>query len=109
MNTEIVIDCIYIIGFSILAFAPFDKKRIRAPWAKLVFAISSIIGITKGVVGLMWEMSWFTLGKEASYRLDSLFHMVGGLLLGFLFSLIFSGQLSGVKRVEQEIRHEPAA
>ena len=45
----------------------------------------------------MWKMGWFTLGKEASYRLDSLFHMIGGLLLGFLFSLIFSGQLNGVK------------
>jgi len=98
MNINIVIDCIFIGGFLFYAFVPFDKKRIRARWAKAVFLVSAVIGIAKGVVGLAWDMGWFALGTEASRRLDAWLYMAGGLLLGFIFSLIFSGQLVGMKK-----------
>jgi hypothetical protein len=107
MNSGIVIDCIFIVGCAILGFAPFDKKRIRAGWAKLTFGIIAVIGFAKGVVCLAWDLHWFALGSAASSRLDAfLYHFVDGLLLGFILSLILSGQLSGTKR---DLRYEPAA
>ncbi|HZF01908.1 MAG TPA: hypothetical protein VE344_08440 [Methylomirabilota bacterium] len=98
MNSGIIIDCIIIIGCAILGFVPFDKKRIRVSWAKLAFGIIAIIGIADGTVRLAWDLSWFTLGSEASRRLDGSLYMVSGVILGFLFSLILSGQLTGKKQ-----------
>ncbi len=98
MNPRIVIDFIIIAGCAILGFAPFDKKRIRARWAKLAFGIIAVIGIAKGVVMLARDLSWFTLGSEAGRLLDATLYEVGGVILGFLFSLILSGELTGTKR-----------
>jgi len=98
MNSGIVIDFVFIVGCAILAFAPFDKKRIRAGWAKLAFGIIAVIGIARGVVGLAWDLGWFTLGGEAGRRLDGGVYMVEGVILGFLLSLFLSGQVSGTKR-----------
>jgi hypothetical protein len=98
MNSSIIVDCIIIAGCAILGFVPFDKKRIRTGWAKMAFGIIAIIGIARGVVELAWDLGWFTLGSEASRRLDDYLYMVSGVILGFLFSLILSGQLSGTKR-----------
>jgi hypothetical protein len=98
MNSNIIDNCIIIACCAILGFVPFDKKRTRAGWAKLAFGIIAIIGIAKGVVRLAWDLGWFTLSGEASRRLDGGLYMVSGVILGFLFSLILSGQLTGKKR-----------
>ena len=67
-------------------------------WAKSAFGIIAVIGIAVGVVRLAWDLGWFTVGSEAGRRLDDYLYMVSGVILGFLFSLILSGQLSGTKR-----------
>ena len=89
---------IEIVGFAILAFAPFSKRRIRARWANAVFILSSAIGIARGLVGLAWSLGWFSLGSNGGQLLGAYLSMTGGLLLGFLFSLIFSGELTGKKQ-----------
>jgi len=91
--------CILIAGCVYLAFIPFDKKRVRARWAKSVFAICAVAGITIGMFGLASVMGWFMAGRLLQSYLD----MVGGLFLGFIFSLIFSGQLSGIKRETKQL------
>jgi hypothetical protein len=98
MNSGIIVDCIIIAGSAILGFVPFDKKRIRLGWAKSAFGIIAVIGIAVGVVRLAWDLGWFIVGSEAGRRLDDYLYMVSGVILGFLFSLILSGQLSGTKR-----------
>ncbi len=98
MNSGVINDCIIIAGCAILGFVPFDRKRIRAGWAKIAFGILSVIGILHGVVRLAWDLGWFTLGGDAGRRLDEYLYMVSGVVLGFLFSLILSGQASGKKR-----------
>jgi hypothetical protein len=99
MNTLIVFDSIKTICCVILIFVPFDRKRVRARWAKLVFFICGIVGTGRGVFCLAWDLGWFSLGREINHRLDVLlYHFVDGLILGFLLSLIFSGQLTGIKR-----------
>jgi hypothetical protein len=97
MNISIVDNITLTIGFLYLFFVPFDRKRIRVRWAKIIFILVSIIGIARSVVGLAWDLGWFSLGGIGSRILDRLIAMAGGLLLGFLFSLIFSGQLTGKK------------
>jgi hypothetical protein len=98
MSSGIINNCIIIAGCAILGFVPFDKKRIRAAWAKLAFGIIAVVGIVSGSMRLAWDSGWFTLGTEASRRLDNYLYMVSGVVLGFLFSLILSGQLTGTKR-----------
>jgi len=103
MNTNIIINCVFIAGFALLAFAPFSRKRIRARWANSTFAICAVVGVAKGLVGLAWHSGWLVLGSEASRRVDAFLYMAGGLLLGFIFSLIFSGQLGGSKRTNEGV------
>ena len=98
MNSGIINDCIIIAACAIIGFFPFDKKRIRSGWAKVAFGIISVIGISHGIVRLAWDLGWFTLSSEAGRRLDDYLYMVSGVILGFLFSLILSGQLTGTKR-----------
>ena len=98
MNTGIVTDCIILAGCAIFGFVPFDKKRVRADWAKMAFGIIAVIGIARELIELAWDFGWFTLGSEAGRRLDDYLYMVSGVILGFLFSLVLSGQLSGTKR-----------
>jgi hypothetical protein len=98
MNSGVVIDCLIIAGFAFFGFLPFDKKRIRVGWAKFVFGIISVTGITDGVVRLAWDLGWFALGSNASSRFNGYLYMVGGVILGLIFSLILSGQLTGTKR-----------
>jgi hypothetical protein len=104
MNTSIIIGGIQIIGFAILAFAPFDKRRVRAHWANFTFGICSVVGIARGVADLARGFDWFAFSSQASRRFDSYYDLAGGLLLGFLFSLFFSGQMSGKKR---DTKHPP--
>jgi hypothetical protein len=92
MNSGIIVDCIIITGCATLGFVPFDKKRVRAGWAKLTYGIIAVLGIAHGAVRLAWDFGWFTLGTVGSYRLDATLYQVNGVILGFLFSLILSGQ-----------------
>jgi hypothetical protein len=94
----IAIDCIYIVGFTILAFALFERRRERVWWANIVFGITVAVGFAKGLVGLLWELGCFTVGRTGSYRLHLLFNVADGLLMGFLISLILSGQLTGTRQ-----------
>jgi hypothetical protein len=97
VNISIFLYLVKLAGCAILAFAPLDKRRIRAKWAKSLFVLIGVIGVISNVCGLMWERGQFTLGKSASYRFDMLLHLSSGLIIGFLLSLVFSGELAGKK------------
>ena len=97
MNAPAIDSIVQIVGFSILIFAPFSKRRLRARWANTVFILGSVIGIARGSISLAWDLGWFKLSDASSRLFQDYLSMIGGLLLGFLFSLIFSGQLSGKK------------
>ncbi len=97
MNTHIIVDWIFIVGFAFFIGIPFDKKRIRASWAKLVFVAGGIIGVADGAVRLTLDMRWFVLASDASYGVHRVLNFTEGMLLGFISSLIFSRQLHGTK------------
>ena len=98
MNILIILDSIQIVGFAIFIFPLFDKKRIRAPWAKLVFLLASIIGIAKAFAQLAMNFGLFTVSHEANQLVSDYISMASGVLLGFIFALVFSGQLNGKKQ-----------
>lgn len=90
---------IQIIGFAILIFVPFSKRRARADWAKRLFIAGSAIGVARGLVGLAWDLRYFSFGSTGSQAFIAYNSMIGGLLLGFLIALAVSGQLLGKKQL----------
>jgi hypothetical protein len=104
MDIFTVFGGIQIIGCAIFAFIPFDRRRVRARWANCTIGICSVIGIARGVGDLAIGFGWLEFGSQAYRLLDCNYYLTGGLLLGFLFSLIFSGQLIGKKR---DTNHPP--
>jgi len=102
-------NCVIMAGSALLAFVPFDKTRVRTLWAKWIFGILALLGIVKGGVEVAWNLGWFVLSDDSGRRLHSCLSFASGLVVGFLFSLIFSGQLIGSKRASAEATNDSTA
>lgn len=98
MNIAIFIDCSIIAAGVLWGLTPFDKKRVRAGWAKLAFGIMAVIWIAAGVVRLAWNLNYFQVGPDAFDRVNTCLYTANGMIFGFLISLILSGQFTGAKR-----------
>lgn len=105
MNNQIVIDCIFLVCVAYFGFFGFGRKRVRANWAKCIFAACGLIGITKGVVSMALDLGWIEISSNANYVVRSELDKVEGLLLGLIISLIVSGQFLGTKRAETVSGH----
>ena len=77
---------------------PFDRARDRANWAKTLFVLTGVIGCAMGATRLALDVRWLQIGDRPTRELHILLGQVGGLLLGFIFALIISGQLIGRKK-----------
>lgn len=95
---NVVMDCITSVASFFLILIATDRERLRAPWAKSVLVACGILGTAMGIVGLILDMRWLVLAPYPLYRVQLWYHSAGGLVLGFLLSVIFSGQLIGTKR-----------
>jgi hypothetical protein len=98
MNQHIFVDGIQIVLSAILGCALFQRARVRARWAKLVFLLLSVIGISTGAFELAWNLGWFTFSRDVSCGLDRCLALVDGVAVGFLLCLMFSGELHGKKQ-----------
>jgi hypothetical protein len=107
MNAHIAFDIVLMIGFIYLAFIPFDKKRVRAPWAKSAFVICAVVGIIREAVGLALHLGFLGPDDRVSGVMEMFRHLASGVCLGILFSLILSGQLNGKKIVGEENPRKP--
>ncbi|HEY3914884.1 MAG TPA: hypothetical protein VGN61_10400 [Verrucomicrobiae bacterium] len=105
---QVSIDAVIIAGCLFLAFAPLDRRRVRAGWATRMFVIGGIIGIVGHVLGLFLGVHWVTFGRGANSGVWVILEYADGFLLGWLVALIMSGQLLGAKRDGKEISHEIA-
>ena len=103
MSMIIIIDWVFIAGSAYLAFVPFDKKRIRARWANATFVLCAVVGLSKGVVGLAHHKGWLAPNGVAANRVDDYLYLAGGVVLGLMLSLFFSGQLEGIKRTNEDV------
>ena len=99
MDTAIFFDCNIIAAGVLLGFAPFDKQRVRAGWAKLAFGIIAPLWIAVGAVRLAWDLGCFQLDTDAFDRLNCFVYITAGLVIGVVIALVLSGQFTGAKRV----------
>jgi hypothetical protein len=99
MNPLAVMDCIIVGCSALFGWHAFDKTRVFAQWAKTVFIIFAIIGVTTGLCGMARDIGWFALSEECNRVLGNSLALGRGSLLGLLVALILSRQLIGTKRV----------
>jgi len=98
MDIAIFSDCCIIALGVLFGLNPFDKKRVRAGWAKWAFGITAVIGIAVGVVRLAWNLDCFQLRPEAFDRVNSYVNIAFGMVIGVVLALILSGQFFGAMR-----------
>jgi hypothetical protein len=110
MHTSLLGDCIGIAGCAGYALLPFtDTKHVRARWATITIFSNGLLGVAYATVYLLLHGGWLMVDSHVNHVIHSYLHFAAGLFLGITFTLMFSGQLFGTKRDDQEVRHEPAA
>lgn len=98
MNPALFTDGSMIAAGILFALAPFDKKRVRAGWAKLAFGIIATISTAVGVVRLAWNLDCFQLGPDAFVRVNDYVCIASGVVIGTVIALALSRQFTGAKR-----------
>jgi hypothetical protein len=98
MDLNIVFYCIAIAGGVLFGLNLFDKKRVRAGWAKWALGIMAVVWIATGVVGLIWSLGYLQLIPEAYDRVNSYVCMGQGIVIGIGLVLVLSGQFFGAPR-----------
>jgi drug/metabolite transporter (DMT)-like permease len=108
-RTGLLGDCVGIGGFACYAFMPFyDQKRVRARWATFTILFNGLLGMAYATVYLMLHQGWLVVSSHTNHVIHTYLLVVGGIFLGVTLTLIFSGQLLGLKRDSQETRNDPA-
>jgi hypothetical protein len=97
MNSSIIANWLLIAGAIWCIFTIFDRKRRRARWARLLLGVSGILGFGYSVTYLILEARWLVLTGDSVYKVHTLLHHMGGLLLGFLLSIALAGEARGRK------------
>lgn len=101
MNTRLIFRCIVIVLFIIFAFVPFIAGRVRARWAKRLFFIIAVLGVAVVSFNVALEdLRLFTPDSQMNRAILVMTSAAEGLILGFIFSLIMSGQLFGKEKDE---------
>jgi hypothetical protein len=100
LDSIVVVYVLYVLGGFALMLAPFERKRVRSGWARSLLGASAVLLVVKGTVQLLryyavWVPS-LAVQRGLPHTLDS----IGGIVLGLLLALAFSGELAGRKRSE---------
>ena len=109
MNNEVIRDVVIVVGSLCFACFPLDRKRVRAPWAKLLMVIGGFVGLASGTVGVLLATDRLAVSRATVYGLYAAEYLSQGLFLGIIVSLIASGQLRGQKVVKPEFADAPVA
>ena len=81
---HLVLHVIYLVGAVCFIVFPFDRSRIRAPWARWIFWTVAVLVLVLAVNGFGWDLQLW------SYHILS---DIRGLCFGVNIALIVSGQL----------------
>jgi hypothetical protein len=93
---------LYVIGGVVLMFAPFVRGRARSRWANSLLAASALLLVFKGGVPLLTYYHLWTPSPVIQRGLPHTLATVGGIILGFLLAVAFSGELRGRTRSKHE-------
>jgi hypothetical protein len=63
----------------------------------LLLGASGILGLAYSVTYLILEARWLVVTGDSVYKVHTLLHHIGGLLLGFLLSIALAGEGRGRK------------
>ena len=99
---QVVLDCVVIVGCTVLMFVPFSNDRVRDRWAKIVTFAIGLVGVICYSTYLMLDMHWLVLNSHSSYEVYRQLSFANGLLLGWLTALVISGQVFRRKPPENE-------
>jgi len=98
MDANLIINGCIIVSGVLFGLAPFDKKRIRAGWAKWACVITAVIWTAVGAVRFAENLDWLQLSLEVFDRVNSYVCMAQGMVMGVLLALVLSGQFLGAPR-----------
>jgi hypothetical protein len=102
LDSIVLADVLFVIGGVALMFVAFDRKRGRSPWAKCLLAASALLLVLKGGVHLLVYYHLWTLSPIMQRGLPQTMATIGGIILGFLLAVAFSGELTGRKRSQHD-------
>jgi hypothetical protein len=97
MNTPIALMIVMIAGNVCFVLDSFSKKRVRAPWAKLIYLVTGIIGIIVGGIHIALDAHWLAFSTNTTYGVNIFLQNLGGIWIGFIVSLFVSRQIEGTK------------
>jgi hypothetical protein len=111
MNSHILTHWVQVAGGACFVWFAFvsGPRRNRAHWARLLLALTGVITVALGATQLLGDYRWLVFGPRMTVIAQGTFHLIRGLILGFIFSLILSGQLLGTKSVSTSGCHDSAA
>jgi hypothetical protein len=98
MDTNILLSCIIIVSGVLWGWMPFDKKRVRAGWAKRAMGITAVLWIAVGAVRLAGNLDCLPLGPEAFDRVNRYVCIAQGVVMGVVLALVLAGQFFGTKQ-----------
>ena len=101
-NIEPFFYMVYIAGGVLLAFAPFERKRTRSPWARATFLLTAFVLLFIGTSELLRHYRIWTLSPQIEHGFSHTLAVLRGVVLGFLVALAFSGELAGRKLASDE-------
>ena len=93
-----IIDAVLIVASILFVAIGFDRSSVRAGWAKVLFILVSLAGITLAVSHLLEDNGLIVLTKDAVRTLYHFRLLLRGFALGLILALIASQQLLGTKR-----------
>jgi hypothetical protein len=102
LDSIVLADVLFVIGGVALMVVPFDRKRGRSPWAKSLLAASGLLLVLKGGVHLLVYYHLWTPSPIMQRGLLHTMATIGGIILGFLLAVAFSGELAGRKRSQHD-------
>jgi hypothetical protein len=88
---------IYIGGGVILALAPFERKRTRTEWARAALLLTAVLLAFVGTAELLRYYRLWVLSPQMEHGFSYTLAVLRGVVVGFLLSLAFSGELGGRK------------
>jgi hypothetical protein len=100
-HETIVTHLIYIGSSVCFGSFPFDRSRLRAPWANRVALTIAGILMIMGGYGLILDLEVWNPSRQVQSHLGYLIQGMGGFLLGCVFALFASGELMG-KKIEKD-------
>ena len=88
---------VYAAGGLILGAVPFDRDYERSRWARGLFALTAVLLLFISVSELLRHYRFWVLSSHLERGFAYTLAVLRGVVLGFLLSLMFSGQLIGRK------------